>query len=481
MALSGYFRMPSRVKASVCLLPMDVFMQHLSNIAIDNRVLVIAFSALDKAEPFHQRFSVHNQSLQYPFADPERIAPWLAAVISVAFPAAVIMLWTMVIDGLFSHHNLEARHRGYPRRGIYTMQERLWEMNAGILGLGLSVAALITIIGALKNLTGKPRPDVIARCKPRSFNEPLVGLTGWEDCTGDPILIRDGFKSWPSGHSGIAFGGLAYLSFYIAGKLHISDNRGEVWKTVIVLIPLLAAAMVSISRIMDARHHPFDVLSSAILGIFVAWVAYRQYFPSLNEPWKKGRAYPIRSWGRDSSHTAEVSNARTPHDEEVGKTGFIDTGLASSVPEDGATIDHEQRRRQYLEDQEVLERKRRRTHDFYDTYTGPNQSQSTTPSGPAHLSPQPTAYQPTSSHDPDDMDAYEMSKPNQPYSSAIGRGTQSTTDSHESDDHRWGIAAATSAVGGQTLSFTPIQEEFAVNKKPLYSAQRVRDDEDLRR
>ncbi|RPB27678.1 acid phosphatase/Vanadium-dependent haloperoxidase [Terfezia boudieri ATCC MYA-4762] len=468
MALSGYLRMPSRVKASYIFDYIIIV------------VLVIAFSALDKAEPFHQRFSVHNPSLQYPYADPERIAPWLAAVISVAFPAAVIILWTMVLDGLFSHHKLEARHRGYPRRGIYTMQERLWEMNAGILGLGLSVAALITIIGALKNLTGKPRPDVIARCKPRSFNEPPVGLTGWEDCTGDPIVIRDGFKSWPSGHS-VAFGGLAYLSFYLAGKLHISDNRGEVWKTVIVLIPLLVAAIVAISRIMDARHHSFDVLSSSILGIFVAWVAYRQYFPSLIEPWKKGRAYPIRSWGKDSSQIAEVSNARTPHDEEVGKAGYIDTGLASSVPEDGAIIDHGQRRRQYLEDQKALERKRRRTHDFYDTYTGANQSQSTTPSGPAHLSPQPTAYQPTSAHDPDDVDAYEMSKPNQPYSSTIGRGTQSTTDSHESDDHRWGIAAATSAVGGQTLTFTPIQEEFAVSKKSLYGAQRVRDDEDLSR
>jgi len=105
----------------------------------------------------------------------------------------------MVIDGRFSRHKKEAVH-GYPRRG---MQERVWEMNAGILGLGLSVAALITIIGALKNLTGKPRPDVIARCKlPPGWRDPEFGLTSWEVCTGDTVAIRDGFKSWPSGHSG---------------------------------------------------------------------------------------------------------------------------------------------------------------------------------------------------------------------------------------------------------------------------------------
>lgn len=425
-------------------------------------VLVVAFSALDKAEPFHQRFSIHNPNLQYPFAQPERIAPWLAAIISVAFPAVVIILWTMVIDGLFSHHKKGPAHRGYSRRGIYTTQERLWEMNAGILGLGLSVAALITIVGALKNLTGKPRPDVLARCKVDSnWVEPPIGLTGWEKCTGDPILIRDGFKSWPSGHSGIAFGGLAYLSFYLAGKLHISDNRGEVWKTVIVLIPLLIASIVSISRIMDARHHPFDVLSSSILGILVAWVSYRQYFPSLSEPWKKGRAYPIRSWGRDPPPPAEVPTVGilSIHDEEEGKAGYIGRGSAVAVPEDGSITDAQGQRRR------------------------PNQSQSTIPSGPAT---QPTAYHQTPSHDSEyeDVDAFEMSNrkgPNQPYISTIGRGTQSTADSHESDDYRRGIAAATSAVGGQTLSSTPTHEEFTVGKKTGYGAQRVEGGENLSR
>lgn len=62
------------------------------------------------------------------------------------------------------------------------------------------------------------------------------------------------------------------------------------------MIPTLAAALIAISRIMDARHHPFDVLSGSALGMTVAWLAYRQYFPPISEPWKKGRAYPIRSW-----------------------------------------------------------------------------------------------------------------------------------------------------------------------------------------
>ena len=289
------------------------------------------------------------------------------------------------------------------------------------------------------------------------------------------------------------------MSFYLAGKLHIWDNRGEVWKTVIVLIPLLAASMVAISRIMDARHHPFDVLSSSILGIFIAWVAYRQYFPPLSEPWKKGRAYSIRSWGMDTPHPAEGPNTgflQTHHDEEEGKAGYIgkvDRGLASGVPEEVGIIDAGQKRRQYLEDQEILEHKRRRAHDFHDAYTGPNQPQSTVPSGLVDLPSQPTsaAYHPTPSHDLEyeEVDAYEMSSRKgpkrtdtayQPYNSTMRQSPQSTADSHESDDHRWGIAAATSAVGGQGLAFTPIQEEFTTGRKTGYSTQWV-DDEDPER
>jgi len=47
--------------------------------------------------------------------------------------------------------------------GRYRLKDRLWELNCGILGLGLSVGEAFTITGALKNAIGKPRPDLIDR------------------------------------------------------------------------------------------------------------------------------------------------------------------------------------------------------------------------------------------------------------------------------------------------------------------------------
>lgn len=77
------------------------------------------------------------------------------------------------------------------------------------------------------------------------------------------------------------------------------DNRGETWKTLLVTIPILAATLVAVSRIMDARHHPFDVITGSLLGVVCAIVSYRQYFPPITESWRKGRAYPIRTWGTE--------------------------------------------------------------------------------------------------------------------------------------------------------------------------------------
>ncbi|KAL4947621.1 phosphatidic acid phosphatase type 2/haloperoxidase [Aspergillus filifer] len=287
--------------------------------------LVIGFWIIDRIEPYHQRFSLNNISLQYPMADPERISIFAAVACSGGGPLIVIAIWTLFIDGLFSHKK-PVKASGKRRfTGPYRFKDRLWELNCGFLGLILSQALCFVITQALKNACGKPRPDIIDRCKPRDGSADGVpfGLVDSTICTGDPHLLKDGFRSWPSGHSSSSFAGLFYLSLWLGGKLHIMDNKGEVWKMFIVMFPCLGATLIAVSRIMDARHHPFDVITGSLLGILCAIISYRQYFPSLAEPWKKGRAYPIRSWGTDPSYsgiygkTDSTDALRNPEDERM--------------------------------------------------------------------------------------------------------------------------------------------------------------------
>ena len=141
--------------------------------------------------------------MQYPHAEHERVPIALAFVLAVFVPILAIAFYTLVIDGIFSHQVQRAGRRDFGR-ARYTIQERLWEFNCGILGLLLSEGFAFVITAALKNEIGKPRPDLIDRCRPEegSSDPPVFGLSNSTICTQtDHSILKDGFRSFPSGHS----------------------------------------------------------------------------------------------------------------------------------------------------------------------------------------------------------------------------------------------------------------------------------------
>ncbi|CDO69531.1 hypothetical protein BN946_scf184785.g36 [Trametes cinnabarina] len=125
---------------------------------------------------------------------------------------------------------------------------------------------------------------LIARCIPKAgAADPPLGLSTVAVCTQTAKhILRDGWRSFPSGHSSLSFAGLGFLSFYLAGKLHLFDTRGHTAKAWLALTPLSGAALVAISRTMDYRHHWHDVLVGSILGVVTAYFSYRQYYPPLH-------------------------------------------------------------------------------------------------------------------------------------------------------------------------------------------------------
>eukprot|EP00850_Spirogloea_muscicola_P005387 SM000024S07849 [mRNA] locus=s24:875423:876485:- [translate_table: standard] len=102
-------------------------------------------------------------------------------------------------------------------------------------------------------------------------------------CSGKPSVVREGRRSFPSGHSSWAFAGLGFLSLYLASKLYLNSRKGFVYKSVLVLLPLLGALAVGISRIDDYWHHWTDVLAGSLLGLAMAGTFYFQLLLNTEE------------------------------------------------------------------------------------------------------------------------------------------------------------------------------------------------------
>lgn len=58
-------------------------------------------------------------------------------------------------------------------------------------------------------------------------------------------------------------------------------GRGQSWRLCISITPLVLATLVAVSRTCDYHHHWEDVTVGGIIGLFVSYYIYRQYYPSI--------------------------------------------------------------------------------------------------------------------------------------------------------------------------------------------------------
>lgn len=165
--------------------------------------------------------------------------------------------------------------------GFFIWKRMSRDLHHSILGLLTAVLLTAVITDALKDGLGYHRPDFYARCFGSVTAPAVYGPSGNVQCTGSASNLKQGYKSFPSGHASWSFAGLGYLSMYLAGKLGFFDKRGHSWKLLPIVLPLVGATLVGISRIDNYWHNWFDVFVGALIGLIVAYFCYRQHYPSL--------------------------------------------------------------------------------------------------------------------------------------------------------------------------------------------------------
>ena len=228
---------------------------------------------------------------------------------------------------------------------------------AHVTVLGLAISAVMTcfITDVIKNSVGRPRPDLLARCKAKE-GTPEHQLVTIEVCTEtDHHVLHDGWRSFPSGHSSLAFSGLGFLALYapdstfillcttdnksrfFAGQLHVFRPRSDLSHVLLALAPLIGAALIAISRLEDYRHDVYDVTVGSILGIVVAYFSYSRYYPPLHSS-NCETPYPSRAEEATVTMKLKDEEARIESrkawstdtaDEEAERVPLRDTGRAS--------------------------------------------------------------------------------------------------------------------------------------------------------
>ncbi|KAF2101340.1 hypothetical protein NA57DRAFT_34254 [Rhizodiscina lignyota] len=285
-------------------------------------IAIVVALALSAVNPDYHTFSVLDLSISYPFRA-AKVPLGLFIFLVIIVPVGFIIVLSLFVPG-----------RPVSRQ---IWRQRLWEMNAGLLGIGVSFATTTIVFTQVKNLTGKPRPNFLELCQPDVRNitahtvggfghslSPLWVMVNLEICQQpDKNKLNDGFRSFPSGYTSgddyllmccpVAFAGLWYLSLWLSSKFNVtipsgstrqehiqndetveplvavdeaSESRsvpqeqptaGPLYLLFLPYIPLGLAIFIGGTRYFDFRNHGFDVLAGAAVGVVTAWFGFRWY------------------------------------------------------------------------------------------------------------------------------------------------------------------------------------------------------------
>ncbi|MFZ9888961.1 MAG: phosphatase PAP2 family protein, partial [Myxococcota bacterium] len=155
-----------------------------------------------------------------------------------------------------------------------------------LLGGLTAVTASALVTSTLKVTIGRLRPDFRDRYEAAAC-QGLTARAALVTCAANPSFqisaseYRDGFRSFPSGHSTAAFAFATYLSLWLGSAFIVPPDAGAASSAAAAagIGALYAGALfTAATRLSDNRHHPEDVVVGAAVGASMAAAAWSLHF-----------------------------------------------------------------------------------------------------------------------------------------------------------------------------------------------------------
>jgi phosphatidate phosphatase len=138
----------------------------------------------------------------------------------------------------------------------------------------LDVFFMHIVIGAAKFFTASHRPHFFETCSPdKMFNCTLRALVREFKCTNTQesfLNIRDASLSFFSGHASTCVFACLFVCWYLQQRITSQS---------LFFVPFVQTSLVclavfgSMSRVLDHRHHWWDVLTGVIVGVLTSYHA----------------------------------------------------------------------------------------------------------------------------------------------------------------------------------------------------------------
>ncbi|KAM9794749.1 phospholipid phosphatase-related protein type 1 isoform X3 [Syngnathus typhle] len=140
----------------------------------------------------------------------------------------------------------------------------------GVFAFGLFATDIFVNAGQV--VTGGLSPYFLTVCKPNytgtecRLNHQFIN--NGNICTGNPIIVGNARRSFPSKDASLSVYSAVYLTMYITSTIKTKSSR--LAKPVLCLGTLCSAFLTGLNRVSEYRNHCSDVVAGFILGSAVA-------------------------------------------------------------------------------------------------------------------------------------------------------------------------------------------------------------------